>query len=139
MQTYLLTLPTTWLQNADMSKTETARQTLTGIIRSRMASYQARQLAGVTQKTFAEELTNEGHPISYADFRTLYSRARKQLSSSITVAASAKPASPKEQKNAPSVAQKTDQKKQEVPPNPLTKKAGFKFKGTNSVDENDLI
>ncbi len=69
-----------------MSKTETARQTLTGIIRSRMASYQARQLAGVTQKTFAEELTNEGHPISYADFRTLYSRARKQLSASITVA-----------------------------------------------------
>lgn len=119
-----------------MSKTETARQTLTGIIRSRMASYQARQLAGVTQKTFAEELTNEGHPISYADFRTLYSRARKQLSASITVA---EPAPKKEQKNAPSIAQKPDQKKQEVPPNPLTKKAGFEFKGTNSVDENDLI
>ena len=36
-------------------------------------------VAGVTQKTFAEELTAEGHPISYADFRTLLARARKQL------------------------------------------------------------
>lgn len=62
-----------------MTEKETARQTLTGIIRSRASQYQARQVAGVTQRTFAEELTAEGHKISYADFRTLYARARKQL------------------------------------------------------------
>ena len=55
------------------------KQTLTGLIRCRVAEYQARQLAGETQKTFAEELTAAGHPINYADFRKLYSRARKQL------------------------------------------------------------
>lgn len=100
-----------------MSKTETARQTLTGIIRSRMASYQARQLSGVTQKTFAEELTNEGHPISYADFRTLYSRARKQLSASITVAEptpkSTRKEPPNHAINKPEPAQKEDEN---IPP-----------------------
>ena len=62
-----------------MTEKKAARQTLTGIIRSRMASYQARQLAGELQKTFAAELTDEGHSINYKDFRTLYSRAKKQV------------------------------------------------------------
>lgn len=74
-----LSMCTVCRHNADMTEKETARQTLTGIIRSRASQYQARQLAGVTQRTFAEELTAEGHKISYADFRTLYARARKQL------------------------------------------------------------
>ena len=62
-----------------MTAKKPPKQTLTGLIRSRVATYQARQLAGELQKTFAQELTDEGHPISYSDFRALYSRARIQL------------------------------------------------------------
>jgi len=61
-----------------MDKPAPRRQTLTCLIRSRVATYQARQLHGESQKTFAEELTSEGRPISYADFCTLYASARKQ-------------------------------------------------------------
>lgn len=49
------------------------------MIRARIPEYQRRQLEGESQKTFAEEMTGDGHPISYADFRTLYARARKQV------------------------------------------------------------
>jgi hypothetical protein len=51
-----------------MGKAKTAKQTLTGIIRSRVPVYQLKQLEGISQKTLAEELTLEGHKISYADF-----------------------------------------------------------------------
>lgn len=81
-----------------MDKLKTSRQTLTGLIRSRVADYKARQLAGITQKTFAEELTQEGHPISYADFRTLYARARKQVSAAEGVTLPTSPQPPKEPK-----------------------------------------
>lgn len=118
-----------------MDKKETARQTLTGLIRSRMATYQARQLAGVTQKTFAQELTDEGHPISYADFRTLFSRARKQL------AAQAQPSTEprKEPINEKKLTKKQDKTTKKVPDNPLTKSTGFEYEGTLGFDENDLI
>ena len=66
------------------SETNKPKQTLTGLIRSRVPQYEARQFAGETQKTFAEELTAEGHPISYADFRKLYTRARKQIKKAAT-------------------------------------------------------
>lgn len=95
------------------------KQSLTGIIRSRMADYEARRLAGVSQKTFAEELTAEGYPISYADFRTLYSRARKQLIEGkfgITTGPRKEP---------------IQQQKQTQPENPLTKKVGFEHKHRN--------
>lgn len=59
---------------------DNAKKTLTGLIRSRVAIYEARQLDGVSQKTFAEELTEEGREVSYRTFRVLYARARKQIS-----------------------------------------------------------
>jgi hypothetical protein len=101
------------------------KQTLTGIIRSRMTEYEARRLAGVTQKTFAEELTAEGHPISYADFRTLYARARKQLRDGKFGVA-------------PGTARKEQQgqQKQASQENPLTKKVGFEHKHR---DDSELI
>ena len=62
-----------------MTAKKPTKLTLTAIIRSRVPIYQARQWAGELQKTFAQELTDEGHPTSYAQFRVLYSRARIQL------------------------------------------------------------
>lgn len=99
------------------------KQTLTGIIRSRMADYEARRLSGVSQKTFAEELTAEGYPISYADFRTLYSRARKQL---------------REGKfGVITTGQRKEQGSQQqeiAPTNPLTKKVGYEHKHRKDDD-----
>lgn len=56
------------------------QQTLIGLIRSRLREYETRQIEGVTQQTFAEELTREGRKVSYSNFRTLYARAKKQVS-----------------------------------------------------------
>ena len=89
-----------------------------------MSDYEARRLAGVSQRTFAEELTAEGHPVSYADFRTLYARARKQLRDGKFGVTTAIPR--KEQ----------TQQKKTIPEDPLTKKVGFHHK---ERDENDLI
>ncbi|WP_419669826.1 hypothetical protein [Xylella fastidiosa] len=44
-----------------------------------------------------------------------------------------------EKEDAQSLAKKSENKKEEVSKNPLKKKAGFDFKGTNSFDESDLI
>ena len=63
----------------DMNQVKKPRRTLTGIIRSRMADYQKRRREGFTQEAFAEELTNEGYPISCATFRRLYTRVKQQL------------------------------------------------------------
>lgn len=113
-------------------------QSLAGYIRQHLQELEERLEVGVRQEVIVAELEAHGYKTTLKGFRNFLYRARIRAAQK-TVAASAKPASPKEQKNAPSVAQKPDQKKQEVPPNPLTKKAGFEFKGTNSVDENDLI
>lgn len=122
--------------NADKLQTfmtkETARQSLTGLIRSRMATYQARQLAGVTQKTFAEELTAEGHAISYADFRTLYARARKQLEAR-EAKQQHRPTPPAAEGPSARTAAGNDKD------DPLTRNTGFDFKGTKSFNTDDLI
>jgi hypothetical protein len=71
--------PTKCIQIANMTARKPPKLTLTAIIRSRVPTYKARQWAGESQKTFAQELTDEGHPTSYAQFRVLYSRVRIQL------------------------------------------------------------
>ena len=72
-------VPTKCIQIANMTARKPPKLTLTAIIRSRVTTYKARQWAGESQKTFAQELTDEGHPTSYAQFRVLYSRVRIQL------------------------------------------------------------
>lgn len=113
-------------------------QSLAGYIRQHLQELEERLEVGVRQEVIVAELEAHGYKTTLKGFRNFLYRARIRAAQK-TVAASAKPAPQKEQKNAPSIAPKPDQKKQEVPPNPLTKKAGFEFKGTNSVDENDLI
>src|SRR6218665_1420685 len=113
-------------------------QSLAGYIRQHLKELEERLEVAVRKEVIGAELETRGYKTTLKGFRNFLYRARIRAAQK-TVAASANPASQKEQKYAPSVAQKPDQKKQEIQPNPLTKKAGFEYKGTNSVDENDLI
>lgn len=112
-------------------------QSLAGYIRQHLTELEERLEVGLRQEVIVAELQAHGYTTTLKGFRNFLYRARLRAAKK-AVAVPATP-SPKESKNAPSVTSKTTQIKKEVPSNPLTKKAGFEFKGTLGVDENDLI
>ena len=113
-------------------------QSLAGYIRQHLTELEERLEVGIRQEVIVSELDAYGYKTTLKGFRNFLYRARIRAAQK-TVAVPAKYQPPKEQKNAPLVIQKPSHKKQEVSPNPLTKKTGFEYKGTLGVDENDLI
>lgn len=115
-------------------------QSLAGYIRQHLTEIEERLEVGIRQEVIVSELEANGYKTTLKGFRNFLYRARiRAAQKNVAVPAKHQPPAPKEQKHAPPLAQKTDQKKQGIPPNPLKKKPGFDFKGTNFVDENDLI
>ncbi|MCW5223633.1 hypothetical protein D5041_21350 (plasmid) [Verminephrobacter aporrectodeae subsp. tuberculatae] len=113
-------------------------QSLAGYIRQHLTELEERLEVGIRQEVIVSELATYGYKTTLKGFRNFLYRARIRAAQK-SVAVPAKNQSQKEQRNAPFVASGPDHQKQKSPPNPLTKKSGFDFKGTNSVDENDLI
>ncbi|MCD8459805.1 hypothetical protein LPH44_12085 (plasmid) [Xylella taiwanensis] len=84
------------------------------------------------------ELKAKGYETTLKGFRNLLYRARIRAAQNpeefIT-----KIEQKNDQKDSKQLANKSEIKKEEISQNPLKKKAGFEFKGTNSFDESDLI
>lgn len=104
-------------------------QTLAGYIRQHLAEIEEKLEIGVRQEAIVSELNDLGYETSVTAFRNYLYRARLRSAKKVA-SPPTKPQLPKE---------KTTVEKPAKEKSPLTQKAGFDFKGTNSVDIDDLV
>ncbi|MDS9990836.1 hypothetical protein RAC83_002179 [Xylella fastidiosa] len=113
-------------------------QSLSGYIRQHLRELEERLNFGVRQEVILAELKAKGYKTTLKGFRNLLYRARIRAAQN-PEEFQTKVEKKNEKEDAQSLAKKSENKKEEVSKNPLKKKAGFDFKGTNSFDESDLI
>ena len=104
-------------------------QTLAGYIRQHLSDIEEKLEIGVRQEAIVSELNDLGYETSVTAFRNYLYRARLRSAKKATSA----PIKPQPQK------EKATPEKPIKETSPLTQKAGFDFKGTNSVDIDDLV
>ena len=61
---------------------EVFKKTISGVIRSRLALYEARLYNGETANALIYELASEGYPLSKGSFYVLFHRAKKRAAAS---------------------------------------------------------
>lgn len=104
-------------------------QTLSGYIRQHLADIEQRLIFGTRQETIVSELVELGYSPTIQSFRNTLSRARAWAKKN-------QEATPKQEvTQAKKTTMATPEKKQD----PLTKSAGFDFKGTKAFKDDELI
>jgi hypothetical protein len=107
-------------------------QTLTGLVRQRLAHYEQQINFGIRQEVFVDELCKEGYPTSLLYFRKILSQARKRAKEDkkVTNQISNEHNPVIEEKNIIQNNSTSD---------PLKKSAGFEYSGTTNIDPSDLF
>ena len=108
-------------------------QTLAGYIRQHLAEIEEKLEIGVRQEAIVSDLNDLGYETSVTAFRNYLYRARLRSAQKVA-SAPTKPQLPKDKTTVEKSTEKPTKEK-----SPLTQKAGFDFKGTNSVNIDDLV
>ena len=126
------------------------KQSLSGVIRERLASIEAQLAVGVRQEVILAELAAEGYETTLSNFRTALFRARKKVQvvapatpvggkAAVTAAMPAKPHSAPVTARTPEGKGVGTPKAEKPPENPLKKSTGFNYGGTKDIDPDDLV
>lgn len=111
------------------------KQSLSGVIRERLASIEAQLAVGVRQEVILAELAAEGYETTLGNFRNALFRARKK----VQVVASAAPDGSKAAGTAAMPTKPHAPVTVRTPENPLKKPTGFNYGGTKDIDLDDLV